>query len=308
MKTKIFLFYLLSFIFCLSHAQVPQGFNYQAVARDVLGNPIANTAMPVRITIQSDSLGGTIFWQELHSSITTSSLGIINLVLGKGVKQTGSAATFNAIDWDITPKFIKVEIDNNGWKTMGSSRFWSVPYALVAGDIGSPVKKLSVTGETAVNDEALFEVKNKDNQTIFAVYNEGVRVYVADGVKGTKGGFAVGGFGTDKGTSQNYFIVNADSIRAYIGSTNGKSSIGGFAVGGFDQTKKPVEEYFRITRDSARIFLNQGTKKPKGGFAVGGFDATKGSKIRFVDLTAKDCFIGDSAGMNIKDGIYNIFI
>ena len=41
-------------------SQIPQGFNYQAVATNASGLPIINQALPVRMTIQSDSLGGTI--------------------------------------------------------------------------------------------------------------------------------------------------------------------------------------------------------------------------------------------------------
>lgn len=113
-------------------SQIPQGFNYQAIARDVSGNPIVNTSLPVRITIQSDSLGTGVIWQELHSSITTNSYGLINIIIGKGARQTGDAATFSAIDWSVTPKFIKTEIDYGGWNNMGTSRIWSVPYAAYA--------------------------------------------------------------------------------------------------------------------------------------------------------------------------------
>ena len=71
---------------------------------------------------------------------------------------------------------------------------------MVAGKLTGTVNKLAVTGKTTSMEEALFEVKNKDGQIIFAVYNEGVRVYVSDGdVKGKKGGFAIGGFGSTKG-------------------------------------------------------------------------------------------------------------
>jgi hypothetical protein len=66
-------------------------------------------------------------------------------------------------------------------------------------------------GTTPNMEESLFDVKNKDGQTIFAVYNEGVRIWVADGAKGTKGGFAVGGFDMTKGTNTNYFNVNTDA-------------------------------------------------------------------------------------------------
>jgi len=316
MKSKIFLSFVLglsSFIFYPGEAQIPQGFNYQAVATNTSGYPIANTAMPVMVTIQADSLGSNIIWKELHSSITTNSHGVINIVLGRGVKQSGSAATFSVIDWSITPKFIKTEIDYNGWKTMGVSRLWSVPFAMAAGNLGGPINKLAVTGQTSQNDEALFEVKNKDGNTVFAVYNEGVRVYVSDGEKGLKGGFAVGGFGTDKAESQKYLVVSKDSIRLYLDTdTTTKRLKGGFAVGGYDMTKgTSVEDYLQVTRDSTRIYVKEdATKKLKGGFAVGGFDITKGTQniTPFTSLTSDNYLIGHRAGSLITSGRYNSFL
>ena len=294
--------------------QVPQGFNYQAVARLTTGEPIINTTMPVRITIQADSLGTSIIWQELHSSVTTNGFGLINLVLGKGARQVASTvATFSAIDWSVTPKFIKTEISYSGWKTMGVTRFWSVPYSLNTANVTGTLSKLAVKGKTTLNDEALFEVKNKDGQTVFAVYNEGVRVYVSDGAKGLKGGFAVGGFGTDKAASTPYFIVGKDSVRVYL-DTNPltKKSKGGFAVGGYDLAKATtVEDYLRVTRDSTRIYVNNSPGKAiKGGFAVGGFDITKGTQTitPFTSLTPNNYFIGHQAGRAITNGAYNLFL
>jgi hypothetical protein len=252
MKTKLFLLFLVSFIFCTGEAQIPQGFNYQAVARDpVSGNPIVNTPMPVRLTIQTET-ADTTFWQEEHSSVITNSFGLINVIVGKGVRKAGTAATFSAIDWSKGSKFIKTEIDYGGWKTMGTSQLWSVPYTMIAGDIKSPIKKLTVKGTTSDMDEALFEVKNNIGQTIFAVYNEGVRVYVDDGKKGIRGGFAVGGFGDEKGVSQKYLAVSADSIRMYI-DDQGKGIRGGFAVGGFDQSKTGNANFLNVATDAGGI-------------------------------------------------------
>jgi hypothetical protein len=253
MKTKLIFFYLFSFVIYLASAQVPQGFNYQAIARDATGNPIVGTSLPVRITIQSDSLGGTVFWKELQSSVTSNNFGLISLVLGKGVKQTGTAATFSAIDWTVTPKFIKTEIYYGSlWKNLGSSRLWAVPYSMIANDLAGTIKKLAVKGTTTSLEEALFEVKNKDGQTIFAVYNEGVRIYVENGSKGTKGGFAVGGFDQTKTWNQEYLRVTADSTRIYINEA-AKGSKGGFAVGGFDNTKGIQKDYLNITTDVSGI-------------------------------------------------------
>lgn len=78
---------------------------------------------------------------------------------------------------------------------------------------------------------------------------------------------------------QEFFIVNADSIRAYINTDSTKATAkGGFAIGGFNPAKRDREEFLRVTRDSTRIYLNEtGTKSGKGGFAIGGFNVNKGN-------------------------------
>jgi hypothetical protein len=136
-------------------SQIPQGFTYQALAFDSSGEPIRNTALPVRISIESDSLGGTLFWQELHSSVTTNGSGLFSLVLGKGVKQSGDALTFADIDWSVTPKFIRTEIDYGGWKTMGASRLWSVPYAMRSAGLTGSLANITVTGENRIGNHLL---------------------------------------------------------------------------------------------------------------------------------------------------------
>lgn len=289
--------------------QIPQGFNYQAVARNNSGDPLTNQSLPVRITIQSDSLGGTIFWEEIHSGVSTNAFGILNISIGRGTRQAASTlGSFNDIDWTITPKFIKTEVDFNGWKNIGSARLWSVPYSMVAGDLGGPLKKLSVTGETTNLEEPLFEVKNKTGQTVFAVYSEGVRIYVDDGdAKGVKGGFAIGGFGDAKVQSQEYFVVSPDSIRAYIGANPVKGVKGGFAIGGLNPAKASPEEYLWITPESTRIYVKEPAKGIKGGFAIGGFSANKTGITSYTALTPENYFIGHESGDSITTGLYNSF-
>jgi hypothetical protein len=293
MKTKTPLFYLLSFIFYLllspvpcALSQIPQGFNYQAIARDGSGNILPNTPLQAMIYIQSLSTGGTIFWKELHSSVTTNSFGLFTLVIGTGVRQPASiVASFDLIDWSVSPKYLKTEIYYSGsWKDMGASQLYSVPYAMTARDLKGTTK-LGITGTTANLEEALFEVKNKDGQTVFAVYNEGVRVYVSNGSKAVKGGFAVGGFGTDKAETTKYLFVGKDSVRIYLDTnplTKGTKS--GFAVGGYDLTKGTVQNYLDVSSDSIRMYIDKSTKGVKGGFAVGGFDMTKGTKERYLNI------------------------
>jgi uncharacterized protein (TIGR02145 family) len=240
----------------ISLSQVPAGFNYQAIARDDAGTPITNTAIPVTLTIQSDSLGGTIYWEELHSSVTTNNYGLITLVVGKGTRQSASqASSFEEIDWKSSPVFIRTQLFYKSHLIdMGVTRMQSVPFAMVAGDLAGAVRKLEVEGKNTGSDEALFEVKNRDGKTVFAVYNEGVRIYVGEGLntKGVKGGFSVGGYDMSKG-SQDYLIVSSDSIRAYIAPTTGKGVKGGFSVGGYDMTKSGNDEFLRVTTDSVKV-------------------------------------------------------
>jgi uncharacterized protein (TIGR02145 family) len=165
--------------------------------------------------------------------------------------------------------------------------------------------KLTVQGKTSDQEEALFEVKNKNGQTVFAVYNEGVRIYVDDGSKGTKGGFAIGGFNSSKASPQNFFVVNPDSIRAYINSDPGKATKGGFAIGGFSQTKTTNIEYLRVTPDSTRVsFDDISSKGSKGGFAIGGFDNSKGVIQDFLTINTNSIrmYINDSPDKGSKGG------
>ena len=62
------IFTLVSVLFCsITFAQsVPQGINYQAVARDASGNEITNQPLTVRLSVVSGSATGTISWQETH--------------------------------------------------------------------------------------------------------------------------------------------------------------------------------------------------------------------------------------------------
>jgi hypothetical protein len=311
MKTKLSLLFLVSCFFCLVSlkAQIPQGFNYQAIARDGSGNILPNTPLQAMMYVQSLSTGGTLFWKELHSTVTTNSFGLFTLVVGKGTRQTESdVATFDLIDWSITPKYLKTEIYYSGsWKDMGTSQLMSVPYSMTAGDLAGTVDKLSVKGTTSGLEEALFEVKNKDGQTVFAVYNEGVRIYVSDGAKALKGGFAVGGFGTDKAESTKYLFVGKDSVRIYLDNnplTKGAKS--GFAVGGYDLTKGAVQNYLDVSADSVRIYIdsNPATKKLKGGFAVGGYDMTKAPKEEYLRVTRDSTrvYVNNNPAKAVKGG------
>jgi len=112
-------------------AQSPQGFNYQAVARDANGAILPNQSISLRFTLLQGSISGTAVYSETQSA-TTNDYGLAGLVIGNGIVLGGS---FSAIDWSAGPYYIQVEIDPAGgsnYFVSGSSQLLSVPYALYA--------------------------------------------------------------------------------------------------------------------------------------------------------------------------------
>jgi len=269
MKTSIIknlLFPVLIFLSVLSvTGQVPAGFNYQAIARDVDGNPITDADLLIRIGILTNIDPPAVVYEAEHN-VRTNQFGSFQLMVGDPLAKpiTGK---FEDINWTVQPLFLRTMVFwNDKWQDMGSSRLLSVPYALIAQGI-SGIDKLTVTGKTELMEEPLFEVKNNLGQTVFAVYNEGVRVYVGDGEKGVKGGFA---------------------------------------IGGFDGSKQEPQEYLRVTSDSTRIYVkNPARKGVKGGFAIGGFDGSKGETGNYLNITPNNYFIGQEAGAMVTTGVYN---
>ena len=128
---KIILGFLLVFISITSYSQgVPQGINYQAIARDTLGNEIFNQNLTIKLTVLSN---GTNVWEELHST-STNNYGLFTLVVGQGASTgAGAVAAFSDIDWGGASHSLQVETDDgSGFVNMGVDQLLSVPYALHA--------------------------------------------------------------------------------------------------------------------------------------------------------------------------------
>jgi hypothetical protein len=139
MKKTIFTFLstlmMLLFISELS-AQVPQAFNYQAVARDASGNLIANQAIGISIIIHQTTASGTVVYSETFTK-TTNQFGLFTLPIGQGFVTTGN---FNSIAWSSGNYWLEVQIDPAGGTTyvsMGTSQLLTVPFAMYAANSGT---------------------------------------------------------------------------------------------------------------------------------------------------------------------------
>ncbi|MBK9388942.1 MAG: fibrobacter succinogenes major paralogous domain-containing protein [Bacteroidetes bacterium] len=268
-------------------SQSPQRLSYQAVIRNSSGQVIASKSVGMRISILKGSATGESVYTETHTPTSTAG-GIVTVEIGGGTPVSG---TFTTIDWSSGNYFVKTETDpegGNSYTITGTSQLLSVPFAFmadkankatVAEKLNNPVDKMQIRGQTDNFEEALFEIKNKNGQTVFAVFNEGVRIYVDNGsAKGSKGGFAIGGFGSSKAPSQDLFVVNPDSIRAYVNTDPAaKGSKGGFAIGGFGSSKAIKQDLLIVHPDSIRLYIDSdaAAKGSKGGFAIGGFSNSK---------------------------------
>lgn len=133
MKRNLFLLAALIMTSVVLFSQTPQAFKYQAVARDIIGDPMINQSVTFRISLLKGSASGTIVYQEVHPTITNS-MGLVDLVIGEGIPVTGTIA---AIEWWNLDTYLKVEMDPAGgtsYQLMGSSKLQSVPFALYDGD------------------------------------------------------------------------------------------------------------------------------------------------------------------------------
>jgi len=224
------------------------GFSYQAVARNQDGVPLKNQSLTIRIAILAENELGETIWQEEHD-VTTNPFGLFTLQVGdpEASNQSGSVPSFDQIDWSAMPYFMKIWVSAGGAFTdMGGSPIHTVPMAQYAASAKSANSSFSIQPTAdGLPGEALFEVRRRDGQPVFAVYEDMVWVYVdTTETKGVKGGFAVGGYSRTKGITQEYLRVSPDSVRVYIESDAGKGVKGGFAVGGYSRTKGPGDELF----------------------------------------------------------------
>ncbi|MDD4746699.1 MAG: FISUMP domain-containing protein, partial [Salinivirgaceae bacterium] len=315
MKQLQFLTILMLMFATMATAQPPQGFAYQAAIRDANNQALSNTDVTVRVTILEGSVTGTPLYSEDHDG-RTNDQGVISLSVGFGDVKSG---TFRGIEWAKGTLFIQIEvkINNSGqFIPMGSSQILSVPYALHSGDgldsepgtIGQTLahtgekwaaNSIFMAGETGVTinaapghnpEKAIFAVRNSVGDTVFAVYESGVKIFIDDNPsKAEKGGFAIGGLSNrSKELGTEYFKITPDSSFVQFNSDATKAAKGGFAIGGLSNGKSVSKPYFSL--EPAAISFNYdmdaAVKAEKGGFAIGGLSTGKEIPTNYFTLSA----------------------
>ncbi|MBN2214167.1 MAG: hypothetical protein JW723_07975 [Bacteroidales bacterium] len=136
--SHILLFFIITIPGAVSFAQnqngAPQGFNYQAIARDYNGQEMRNVDIAVRVSIYP-GMSGPFEWRELHS-VTTNRFGLFTIIVGQGTRVEGSVDHFKDIAWGSSAHYLEVELDFPddafGFLPTGKNQLFSVPYAIYA--------------------------------------------------------------------------------------------------------------------------------------------------------------------------------
>lgn len=159
MKKQITSLFLLFLGIALATGQNSgKGFNFQAVARNSDGSIQSEQTVELRISIYPAFEKTAVLYSENNAAMTDN-FGVFSLVVGNGVYQSGSAASFDQIDFSQVDAYMNVVLlSGNDEVEILHSPLLSVPYAesAVQADNGMPVGAiLPYAGEVPDNSDSI---------------------------------------------------------------------------------------------------------------------------------------------------------
>ena len=128
--------FTLFFVSFLTNSKAQSGLNFQGVARSSNNAIIASQDITLKLSILQGNATGIPDYIEVRK-VKTNAQGLFTAVIG----DTGtivSLGNFADIDWKLSPKFLKIEIDptaGNNFITMGTTQFQYVAYAKFANSV-----------------------------------------------------------------------------------------------------------------------------------------------------------------------------
>jgi uncharacterized protein (TIGR02145 family) len=135
-------------------SQVPGLYNYQAIARNAVGDIFTNQNVSIQIRILQDSTStSTVYTENFYKQ--SNEFGLIEFSIGSGIVQYGD---FNSIDWTTHYYLIWMGLDTaggNNFREMGFARFNPVPYALYAEKSGGLAQGMGFDSYTQVEIDTL---------------------------------------------------------------------------------------------------------------------------------------------------------
>jgi hypothetical protein len=127
---------ILIFVSFLTNSNAQTGLNFQGVARTASNAVIASQDITLKLSILQGSATGLTEYIEVRK-VTTNAQGLFTAVIGDSLT-ISTLGKFSDIDWKLSPKFLKIEIDpaaGNNFITMGTTQFQFVAYAKFANSV-----------------------------------------------------------------------------------------------------------------------------------------------------------------------------
>jgi hypothetical protein len=130
--------YIFSILFVsfFTNITAQTGLNFQGVARSSNNTILASQDITIKLSILQGTATGIPEYIEIRK-VKTNAQGLFTAVIG----DTGTLVNlgnFSDIDWKLSPKFLKIEIDpaaGNNFITMGTTQFQYVAYAKFANSV-----------------------------------------------------------------------------------------------------------------------------------------------------------------------------
>ena len=176
----------------MATAEAQNSFAYQAVIRTAQGELVSNQKIGMQFSLIYD---GKVVYSETQNP-TTNQYGNVQVEVGKGQKVSGD---FAAVPWSTMQVMMKIEADPDGgtnYIDLGTIQLQPAPYAMYAPAAGM-VSSVQA-GEPKSDSNALFEVKDKDGNVVFAVYPDvfaehcAVQIYYCGNVFSSAAGYRCG--------------------------------------------------------------------------------------------------------------------
>ena len=127
---------ILVFASFINSASAQNGLNFQGVARTSNNVIIASQDISLKLSILQGSATGIPEYVEMRK-VKTNAQGLFTAVIGD-LETTITLGNFADIDWKLSPKFLKIEIDpfaGNNFISMGTTQFQYVAYAKFANSV-----------------------------------------------------------------------------------------------------------------------------------------------------------------------------
>lgn len=170
------------------NTKTPQLVNFQAVAVDNQGNPLANSPVLIRVTVRQGSATGAAIYCGLHT-LTTDAFGTFSFIMNKGTLGTncnGAQTNFSDIPWELGNYWLEVEYSYDTGATytlIDPIEFASVPYALFAGELENVKTIGAIDGQVLKYNgiTKIFEPANDQTSNFTLYQGDGISITLIPG-------------------------------------------------------------------------------------------------------------------------------